>query len=408
LCCFSDVGALGSRYENIIARRQDDEIQERHGHAAAWTGRLGLGVAAALLTLWGLATAVSAQEAHPSVRVTHIGWAADRTLSADESRDLGRAFGVVGSSPLRTNWDCGDFRCHYVRVDFSGIEPKPDLEKADGAVDGPGWILTVTRWHPAGRTITGLTKHIGVDEAGGGNGPDTYYAAVPCNDERVRVSIEGVTGRTTNTSVIIPAHVPAAFHARTPLAASTLVHWEENTSSLPMLVTVFPKVAGATHYELQYIFRGDLHQGSGNYSQVVTTRAVTASQKRGLYERLGADWSRHAQRETLSALTNDDFDGEDAGWIFVTTPLPKLVRGAEGWPHREIDEDDITAALAAGRGKARIGVRVQPILDCSLADSFAPDLTEFCSAGTYALDTLSLRGKKSQVSYKTVRLSDLE
>ncbi len=372
----------------------------------ALTGRLGLGVAAALLTLLGLATAVSAQEARPSVRVTHLGWAADRTLTADESRDLSRPFGVENALHV-TNWDCSDFRCHYVQVDFSGIAPEPGLDKVDGINTGPGWHLTVSR---RGGTVTEITKTIGVDEAGGGDGPYTYYVAVPWNGERVHVSIRGSSTITTTASVIIPAHVPAAFLTRSAMAAVTLVDWEGNLGRLPMLITVWPKVAGATHYDLQYVFRGDLHQGStGNYSQVVTTRLVTASQKRGLYERLGADWSHDSQRDILNALTNDDFDAEDAGWIFVTTPLPKLVSGAEGWLQEEIVEDDITRALEAGAGKARIGVRVQPVLDCSLADyAFAPGLTEFCSEDTHAMETLPLRGKKSQVSYKTVRLSDLE
>lgn len=367
--------------------------------------RLGLGVAAALLTLVGMATVVSAQEARPSLSVTHIGWAADEQPTGNAARDLDRHFGV--DAPPLTSWDCADRRCHYVRVDFSGIEPKPDLEKADGVTDGPGWILTVSR---KGGTVTEMIKHIGVAEAGGGAGPYTYYAAVPWNGERVRVSLRGVTNVTISTSVVIPAHVPAAFLTRSALAAVTLVDWVDNTSSLPMLITVWPKVAGATHYRLQYIFRGDLHQGArGNYSQVVTTRTVTASQKRGLYERLGADWSHDSQRETLNGLSNDDFDAEDAGWIFVTTPLPKLVSGAEGWLQEEIVEDDITRALEAGVGKARIGVRVQPVLDCSLAHpELAPDLTEFCSARTWALETLVMQGKKSLVSYKTVRLSDLE
>ncbi len=374
----------------------------------ALVGRLGIGVAAVLLTILGMATAVSAQESNPSVEITYIGWAADEQPTGNAARDLDRAFGVVTNS-IRS-WDCSDRRCHYVRVDFSGIAPKPNIQKVDGVNDGPGWNLTVTREHPDRNAVRLMSKDVGVDEAGGGNGPYTYYVAVPWAGERVWVTLKGEDLESNKSdSAVIPAHVPAAFRTRSPLVASTLVDWEENSSTLPMLLTVWPKTVGATRYDLQYVFRGDLHQGStGNYSQVVTTRLVTASQKRGLYERLGADWSRHAQRAILGALTNDDFDSEDAGWIFVTTPLPKLVSGAEGWPQAEIVEDDITAALEAGAGKARIGVRVQPVLDCSLADSFAPDLTEFCSAGTYALDTLSLRGKKSQVSYKTVRLSDLE
>ena len=357
---------------------------------------LGICAAAALLAVGWTAAGASAQAA-PTVTVDHAGWAADLDPSDPNTPHYEEA---LASQTLQIagggTWDCGDLRCHLMHVFYRNIPERPHNS------DKPGhYTVTLTRVAPPSAEEVGVSEH-GFEAATQMSIPsDTFnhaHVGVPWLGEEVRVTVTGDQNISASVVVEIPAHIPASFRSREARGGSTLV--TDSASSLPKVVSVWPELAEATHYEVQYTFR-TRSRAHSRFTKV--TRIVTVSQSANEYEALGANWDQHPNASELNALDNDDV-GSDGDWIVVVTTLPKLLAGAEGWAQETVGgeqlADDEAIADALDAGKNAVGIRVRPLIICAAGESIYK-LSNRCSENSHHADPRALEGKISRISYVT-------
>jgi len=390
------------------------------GRSTALIRLLGLGAAAALFAVLWTAAGAAAQNA-PAVTAEYMGWAADipdpsGPSGAYEQVQQESIFQIVsvaeGSdrSVIGQQWECRNVQCHYLRVSWSGLAENLNSE-------GPRYTFTLTRDAPSAEDIGVAEDQFGA--AGAATEMAKYmfrpsyisvssgyrYLPVPWPNEEVRVTVSSAPGSAASDVVRIPAtDLPAAFASRAAQHAATLVAAAESSgSSLPRLVIVWPKVEGATHYELQYTVRTRSNQAGQRLMR--TTRIVRAFNVPGAltvaYESLQPDWSGHWNSPVLSALTNASF-GDAGDWFGVVTTLPWLLGGAAGWPQETVDgesaavEADIVTALSAGRNA--VGVRIRAMAACADFDT-ATHQSLLCSQYSKRAGPLALRGKQGRISY---------
>ena len=374
-----------------------------NGRSTALIRLLGICAAAALLAVCWTAAGASAQSA-PTVTVEHGGWAAsDADAHAKTAlRNPAYEFTIAGGGA----WHCRNLRCHFLDISWEGIperigsggSPHPDLQ----------YTIVMTRAAPSAADLGGSNENfdeaaaatemfLNIVELNQAGVVDHAHLGVPWAGEQVTVTVIGAESAQASAVVKIPAAVPETFRSREPRGGSTLVR--DSGSNLPQVVSVWPKLAGATHYELQYTFRTRSRKSGQSLTKL--TRIVAASQGADAYEALGADWSQHPNAQQLNALGNDDV-GADGGWIAVVTTLPELLAGEGAWPQENVggerlaDDADIAAAL--GAGKNAVGIRIRPVIVCAALQSIS-NHSPPCPTGSAQAAPLALKGKKSRISY---------
>ena len=375
-----------------------------NGRSTALIRLLGVCAAAALLAVCWTAAGASAQST-PTVTVEYKGWAASE---ADQFERAGLQnplfdYQITGGG----TWHCRDLRCHFLKIVWEGIPERPF---GSNGLPPPNlsYTVTVTRDAPSEGEIgiAGFNEAAAATEMSvnvillnEGGVVDRVILGMPWVGEKVTVTVTGDRNINASAVVKIPAAVPESFRSREAQGGSTLV--TDSGSTLPKLVSVWPKLAEATHYEVQYTFRTRSRQNGQRLTKL--TRIVSASQGAGGYEALGADWSQHPNASELNALDNDAV-GSGGGWIAVVTTLPELLAGAGGWPQETVGGERLAAdaaiAVALGAGKNAVGIRVRPMIVCA-----APNSNSGCSPGSNPSQAapLALRGKKSKISYVVFR-----
>ncbi len=378
----------------------------RGGGSRTWAGLLGVCVAAALLAVFGMATEVSAQTSEPTIdgESGEHGWAAD-LLEQDGNQDLDFRNGTVltavsyadGSQATGATWSCNDLRCFFLNLRWSNITPNP--EHVNGK---PAYTITLERRAPS-------PAELGISEADFATKAVPTIVSLPVADASAReqrvplpwanqiIEITGAPGSSASFTLSTPGigrFLGEDFSTRDTRSASTLVTDSAN-NNLPTLVSVWPKVEGATHYEVQYTFR----TRSDDPGQALTrvTRIESGSQIVGTtYAGLNANWSQARNRTELEALDSSDFNN-DGGWIVVVTTLPKLLAGAEGWPKAEATaEPDIVEAL--GEGRNAVGIRIRPVLACA-TDLATHARSDLCSKDIHEMAPEAEVGRQGKISY---------
>ncbi len=367
------------------------------------TGLLGVCVAAALLAVFGMATEVSAQTSEPTIDGLsgEYAWAAD-VLEQDGNQDtnfrnttLSAVSYAAGSDDRTVLWNCNDLRCFFVNLQWSNITPNPEEGK-------PAYTITLERRAPS-------PAELGISEDRFATQTVPTIVSLTVADASAReqrvplpwanqiIEITGAPGSSASFTLSTPGigrFLGEDFSTRDTRSASTLVTDPEN-NNLPTLVSVWPKVAEVTHYEVQYTFR----TRSNDPGQALTrvTRIESGSQLDGAtYEGLSANWSQARNRTELEALDATDFNN-DGGWIVVVATLPKLLAGAEGWPKAEATAaPEIVEAL--GEGRNAVGIRIRPVLACA-SDHATHARSNLCSKGIEVMAPAAEIGRQGKISY---------
>ena len=364
--------------------------------------------AAALLAVCWAAAGASAQGA-PTVTAEYGGLARDAEQSIqDQISSPGSTFtldarapGSLDFSSTNTTWVCENLRCRYLNVSWSGITPNPDTSTSP-------YTITLAR----NRTPSAADVGVDADQFAATLVPTQIslpirdantgqrYVPVPWVGERVTVAVSGAAGSEASDVVKIPA-VPRspvfASRANADQVGSTL--GAAGSAALPPVVSVWPKVEGATHYELQYTIRTRSRRDGQRLTKVtyiVDYRHLHEGSNNNWYERLDANWGQHPNA-SLRELVVTDF-GEDGEWMLALISMRLLLGGERGWPSAEVDgeilanEADVAAALSQGRNA--IGVRVRPMVACAPVD-----ISTLCADRSPQMGVLALRGRKSKISY---------
>jgi len=373
------------------------------GRGSAWLRLLGIGAAAALLALCWAAAGAAAQ---PTVTAEYSGLLSDAPQSVKDRINsiLSVNVGAPGSQAVQSvGWVCSglyrSFPCRYLDVSWSGITPRNRLLEQ--------YVITLARnQNPTARDIGAADDEFGrllvptqMSQSVENRRTTQQYVPMPWAGETVTVTVSGAAGSRASAVVEIPGvERPAAFTARAAAdqAGATLVA-DPNDAELPLVMSVWRKVPGATRYEVQYTVR----TRSRNSGQRLTklsymVRSSALSDEEGApaqYSTYDADWRQHPNPK-VRALADSDF-GAGGEWIGELISLPELLAGADGWP---ADEPGAKAAVLAAlrAGKAAVGIRVRPIAACG-ADYY----NAHCDAAwaLAAPGILAMWGKQSIISY---------
>ncbi len=368
------------------------------GRSAALIWLLGIcAAAAALLVVFGTISGASAQDGQPTLNHTEGGWAEETVTDygiGGSDRATWETLTTTWLSGESGLWGCEDLRCYYLNLEWSNITPNPESGK-------PAYTITLERNAPsagdlgisdtafAGKVVPTVVR-LNVLDA------NTSEQIFPMPWVGGIITITGAPGSQASFSTFTDGPRPLlgdAFDTRDTRSASTLATDAE--SNLPMIVSVWPKDEGASHYEVEYTFRTRSDDPAQRLTKV--TRIVSVSQIADTYEGFNANWSQvNRNRAELEALTNSDF-ANDGGWIGVVTTLPKLLAGAEGWPEKEgAAETDILSAL--GEGRNAVGVRIKPVLACATSED-TDDLSNICSKGINKMAPQAEYGRQGKISY---------
>ncbi len=385
--------------------------------STAWIRLFGIGAAAALLAVFWMAAGASARGG-ASATAEYMGWAADGIDSSIAAEIQASSFQINRSAPGARgtdlgSWNCANLRCHYLKVTWSGV-----TERAHG--NAHPFTIALTRNAPSAADIGVFDDAfaelvVATDMSTPTHKTGQQYVGVPWAGERVRVTVLGTGGNAATTVLKIPAtDRPAAFVSRDLQLGATLAIFPESELEVPRVLVVWPKVAEATHYELQYTIRTRSSQAAQRVTKVTWyLRAIKIPGTRAVfYGSIRFDWSRHWNAPVLSQLTNADFSNTTGNWVATVASLPSLLADAPDWP-QEVTEDgrtggaeaDITAALS--QGKNAIGVRVRPIVACGDFD-IATNHSTLCSTGSERTGPLALWGRYNRISYVKFEGDNLE
>ena len=297
------------------------------------------------------------------------------------------------------SWVCSS-RCRYLNVTWNGILPR--------AEQGRTYTITVAR----NRIPTAQDLGITDDEFGkvlvptqmslsiSGSSTSQQYVPIPWAGETVTVTVSG-DGAEASAAVKIPApDRPAVFSSRAAAdqVGATLAT-DPDAADLPIVMSVWRKVSGATHYEVQYTFRT---RSRDEERLTKVTRIVRYSDlsdqsgDSGQYSTFSPNWDQHPN-SSVRALEDSDF-GENGEWMGALITLPELLAGEAGWPADALAaKTEIIAALRAGKENA-VGVRVRPLAACAallIQSDHCFDL-HLQQPGV-----LALWGRKSKITYVT-------
>ena len=366
-----------------------------------------LGICAiALLVVFGTISGASAQDDGPTIDFDMGGWAAETVTDTDPGGSDRATWEALTSTYLSVQdrapgshatasgrWGCEDLRCYYGTLSWSNVTPNQEHGKA-------AYTITLERNAPSADQIgipDGSFASSVVPTVVSLTVPDasTSELILPIPWAAGIVTITGAPGSQASFTHSNPGLRPLlgdAFGTRDTRSASTLATDEE--SSLPMIVSVWPRAEGATHYEVGYTFRTRSDDPAQRLTKV--TRIVSVSQIAYTYEDFNANWSQARNRAELEALTNSDF-ASGGGWIGVVTTLPKLLAGAEGWPSKEAAAET-EAFDALGEGRNAVGIRIKPVLACATAED-TDDLSDICSKGINKMAPQAEYGRQGKISY---------
>jgi len=379
----------------------------RNGRSPALLRLLGIWAAAALLALLWTAAGAAAQSA-PAVTAAYGGLAgeagpsirdqisaSDSTFTLDE-----RAPGSLAFDSANSTWLCENLRCHYLDVSWSGIAPNPD------AAQSP-YTVTLTRYRtPSAEDIgveadefaaTLVPTQVSLPIRGADTGQ--RYVPVPWPGERLTVTVNGAAGSEASDLVKIPAvgRTPAFSSRAAAYQVGSTLQGGRN-SSLPGVVSVWPKVEGATNYEVQYTIRTRSREREQRLTRVIyiTDYRHLDSEGGDWYGELNLNWGQHPNAE-FADLAVSDFD-EDGDWMLALIDMRIMLGGAPGWPDGKVIDGDLHADQAAvveamSAGQNAIGVRVRPLVACAVEDS------TLCADRPLQMGVLALRGRQSRISY---------
>ena len=373
------------------------------GRSTALIRLLGIGAVAALATLCWIAAGASA--AYPTVTAEYGGWAEDAPDEIKLAIEHTPQFEYSLTDPLASvvpgsdTWNCQNYRCHYLNVSWSGITPNR------GAGQYPYTIRLTRNVLPSAADVGVTEEHFELLFLAARMSLPTLntaqqYVPLPWHGERVTVSVIGAPGSgASDFAVKIPENdLPPGFNSRAAAGGAALVQ-DPNNSNLPMVLAVWPKLDGATHYEVQYTLRTRSRQSGQKLTKV--TRILSPGQLDGYsgqYTSLNPNWAQHPNASVLSNLGAGNFDGSNPDqWMAALTTLPELLAGAEGWPSETVGgaalaaEADIIAAL--GRGKNAVAIRIRPVLACG-----AYHHTLCSGSANFLTAVLAQWGKQSRIS----------
>ena len=387
-----------------------------HGRSNAWIRLLGVCAAAALLAALWTAAGASAQSG-PTVAAEYGGLAQDAELSIqneiNSTGPLSIDEGSFGSQDIgNASWVCESLRCRYLNVTWSGIPPR--------AAPGEAYTITVARNRiPTARDI-GVTDEefaelpvaTQMSLSISGSSASQQYLPTPWVGETVTVTVSG-EGAEASAAVKIPApRRPAVFTSRAAAnqVGATLAA-DPDDAELPIVMSVWRRVSGATHYEVQYTFRTrSRNRDSGNKERVTkVSRIVKGSdisdqsgESHQQYSSFSANWSQHPNA-SVRALRDSDF-GAGGAWMGALITLPELLAGETDWPADALAaKTAITAALREGK-KHSVGVRVRPLAACG-----ALLLSVHCPERYLEQEgVLALWGRKSKIAYVRFRGANVQ
>jgi len=389
------------------------------GRGTAWLRLLGIGAAAALLALCWTAAGAAAQS-EPAVTAAYEGLASEAPQYIQDQINplLSMQEGAPGSKAITSvGWACGNLGdarpCRYLSVSWSGITPRTSA--------GDYYDITLTRRQiPTARDL-GVTESEFADlyvptvmsQSVPSYGAGQQYVPLPWSGEELTVTVSGAPGSEASSAVVkIPAPGrPAVLTARAAAdqAGSTLVTDPDN-ADLPLVLSVWSKVSGVSHYELQYTFRtrsGNKQQRWTKLSYIVNPQVGGISDTGGAprqYSTYNADWSQHPN-PAVRGLTDSDFNRGTGEWLGALISLPELLAGARGWPADEPGaKAEIIAALR--EGKNAVGLRVRPIAACGSPYSY--DSAHCVEQSLLVGGALPLWGRQSVISYVQFRGANAE
>lgn len=379
-------------------------------HGVSWPKGLALVLLmmAAVVLVLLLTERTSAQTAGiSSTEANDLGWLKTHYDGLPNNEKTAFAEGLASGSVLDYDgkeigtYNCAAprFRCHGVELSWD-YEGEPDgfavtvarakrpfmsQVKLDGAAD---------KQHPAASVeyssaVDGVVIRATDD--------DSFAQTVPLPwpGELVWISVrpffekeaDGAPGEAIRLRITDGEHAKAFGTSRANIRTwSTLVPSEganhENAATQEAhkwgeLFTAWQHLPGASHYRVQYLFRGNLVPDDSGRKRIRATETV-ANKQWSLDKRMTSystadpfegdsvldipEWGHYRQstQNILGALTLDDFQ-HNGQWSFNGTYFNKLIAGDEVEDREEADEA-ITEDL---EGESTVAIRVVPILACA-------------------------------------------